>query len=87
MAMAFALVAGLAGLFGGLCICQPASVFWTTHAWGRCGKVQLYYILMSVINLVVDLFVLALPTPAMWNLQIPFGLKKLVMGMFGCGLA
>ena len=86
MAMAFVLVADLAGLLGGLLICQPASVFWTTHAWGRCGNVKLYYMIMGMINLAVDSFVLVLPTPALWPLQIPFGVKRLLIGMFGCNL-
>lgn len=86
MAMAFVVVAGLAGLFGGLFLCQPVSVFWTSHAWDRCGNVRLYYVLLCTINVVVDLFVVVLPMPAMWKLQIAFGIKKVVMGMFGGGL-
>ena len=67
-------------------LCTPVAFNWDKTIVGRCSGASLVaYILAGTTNLVIDVVVVALPMPMLWNLQLPFGRKIGIMGMFSLG--
>ena len=47
---------------------------------------ELVFLLALIFNLLLDVVVVVLPLPTLWRLQIPFGKKVMLSGMFCLGI-
>ena len=58
----------------------------TTLTSAQCAiKTQSVYVIYGVLSLVSDLYLVILPLPAVWGLQLPLGRKLAVSAMFLTG--
>ncbi|KAI3395630.1 hypothetical protein diail_1068 [Diaporthe ilicicola] len=76
-------------LIADLAQCQPMSYFW--DMWdgdhvGRCNNLNGMAWSHAIINIALDLWMLALPASQVWGLNMPLRRKLGVMIMFGLGI-
>ena len=57
-----------------LLFCRPFAGYWDTGLPGQCGDIVALYRWISIPKIVVDIVILALPLPVIW--QIPNGLSQ-----------
>lgn len=84
-----------AGLSVGICVsqvlptifqCSPIAYTWNKAVeGGHCINVHIMWIVQDVLFLVLDIYVVVLPLPMIWNLQITRPEKIAVSGMFLLG--
>jgi hypothetical protein len=69
-------------------LCTPVQFNWDkTIATGTCSKnSNVAFILAGATNLVIDVFVVVLPMPTLWRLQLPLERRIGVMAMFSMGV-
>ncbi|TRX92989.1 hypothetical protein FHL15_006127 [Xylaria flabelliformis] len=66
-------------------------VLYTTFNWdktipnGKCHNQNLAYLLAGITNIVIDAFIVALPLPKLYGLQIPLAKRIAIGAMFGLG--
>ncbi|KAF3766241.1 hypothetical protein M406DRAFT_290634 [Cryphonectria parasitica EP155] len=70
----------------GFLICQPVQKNWDPTAAGSCGNRIAGYTSVSVVNVVVDVLMLVLPLPMVFNLQVKSGYKVGLFSIFGIGI-
>ena len=61
---------GLAVMLTGATICHPISENHNPEPKGACANKLLFYMITSVINMVIDLIIFLLPMPMLWSLQV-----------------
>lgn len=82
MVLGFFIGCSVAAVFG----CQPVSYYWNSDQDGHCMNEILFYRLNGIINLSLDLLVLILPLPLLWQLQM-YTRKKIALSLiFSLGL-
>ncbi|CZR70297.1 uncharacterized protein PAC_20199 [Phialocephala subalpina] len=70
----------------GLLICQPIAMNWDpTIPGGHCGKENIAFAIVGVVDLATDLAILILPLPEIKGLQIPLANKIALLCIFGLG--
>lgn len=68
-------------------LCQPVAFNWdNTIPGGKCANQPAAFLAIGVLDLLVDLMVLVLPLPMIWNLQLPLGNKIALFAIFGVGI-
>lgn len=73
-------------LFIKIFFCRPISAYWLgTSAGGQCLDQRKVIIADSVISIAGDLWILALPVPLIWSLQMTWAKKMRVIGILGAG--
>ena len=65
-----------------LVFCSPFVVEWTSQ---RCHRAAPFLASVGVVNFVSDLFLIVLPLPAVWNLQLPRKKKVAISVIFMTG--
>ncbi|KAM0611017.1 hypothetical protein D7B24_006128 [Verticillium nonalfalfae] len=76
------------GILGGVLVCRPFAMNWDqTIPGGKCGNQPMYYMALGVINILVEVTMLALPLPVLYNLQMPTRKKVVIISMFSVGFA
>ncbi|KAF2186032.1 hypothetical protein K469DRAFT_515602, partial [Zopfia rhizophila CBS 207.26] len=65
--------------------CTPVKKAWSAATPGSCINEQAAWYAHAVLSVVADIFVLALPLPMLWKLQLKWSQKFLVSGVFVCG--
>lgn len=70
----------------GFLICRPVAKNWDPTSPGVCGNRLAGYTAVSVVNVVVDVLMLALPLPMVLRLQVKPGYKWALTGIFGIGV-
>src|ERR1700748_328158 len=56
----------------GLLICSPISALWDPTIKGtRCGVMSAAFASVGIVDVIVDVIILLLPVPMVWQLQIP----------------
>lgn len=65
---------------------QPQVPYLGPQAGSRCHRIQPLKIGTGVVNLVSDLYLILIPLPAVWSLQMPLQKKISVSAMFLTGL-
>ena len=80
------LICGLAFILEEFVICRPLAYQWNKSIKGVCGDQTLSFLIPGVINLVLDLLIIALPMPVLWNLQMRTAKKIATSAVFGIGL-
>lgn len=66
--------------------CVPASQQWHPTEHGHCRDIYLDQVTSVSINMVIDIAIVALPLPVLWNLQLAVRSKIAVTVMFSIGL-
>ena len=66
-------------------ICTPIDLFWDPKVQGSCWNEHLILIADTVMSVVSDLVVLALPMPLLWCMQIPVKKKLGIAALLGFG--
>ena len=67
-------------------LCRPVAYNWDlTIEGGSCADRPAAYLAAGIINLLVDVMVLCLPMPMVWNLQLPKRSKLALSCVFGLG--
>jgi hypothetical protein len=64
--------------------CKPISAYWHRDR-GTCIDQQKAIMADSVISIVTDLWILILPVPMLWSLQMSAARKLRVVGILGAG--
>jgi hypothetical protein len=76
----------VAALFLKIFFCDPISAYWFgTSNGGKCLNQRNVIIADSVISIASDLWVLILPVPMIWSLQMTRAKKLRVVGILGAG--
>ena len=66
--------------------CHPIQFFWDREIVGDCLASRAFFIGMAVPNIVLDLVVLSIPLPSIWQLQLPRLQKAALTVVFTVGL-
>jgi hypothetical protein len=67
-------------------LCTPVQFNWNKSIDGTCANEQMAFLSAGIINLLIDLIVVLLPMPMLWNLQMGLPKKIGLSAMFGIGL-
>lgn len=68
-------------------LCRPLNFNWDkTLEGGKCGNGIAVEIFSAAYNMFVDVWVVCLPLPVVWTLQIPFQKKIALSTIFALGL-
>lgn len=70
-----------------LVLCRPLAFFWDKSVNGKCGSLNLTYLIPGIIITIEDVAVFALPMKLLWKLKMPTKKKIGAMFIFGIGLA
>lgn len=66
--------------------CSPIAYSWNkTIVGGHCINVHVMWIVQDILFLVLDIYVVILPLPMIWNLRITRPEKIAISGMFLLG--
>lgn len=69
-------------------LCQPVAFNWdNTIPGGKCANQPAAFLAIGILDLMVDLMVLVLPLPMIWNLQLPLTNKIALFAIFGVGVS
>lgn len=67
-------------------ICRPFAYNWDkVTISGSCGDVSAYYLSTGIVNLVIDVAIVALPLPMLWGLQMKTSKKVSLTAIFSLG--
>ena len=67
-------------------ICRPFAYNWDKVTInGHCGDVSTYYLSTAIVNLLIDVLIVALPLPLLWSLQMKTSRKIALTGIFSLG--
>ena len=70
----------------GFVLCKPVQYGWDKSIPdGRCNGENIAYLVAGITNLVIDAFVVALPMPMLFRLQMSLPKKLGVAAMFSLG--
>ncbi|KAJ5344357.1 uncharacterized protein N7506_002722 [Penicillium brevicompactum] len=71
-AIIFVAAWGITALVGNTLQCWPVQYFWIKEIKGHCMSGQTtFFIIIGALSSAEDVFILCLPLPVVWNLQIP----------------
>lgn len=67
-------------------LCHPVQFNWDKSIPnGRCNNQNIAYLLAGTTNLVIDAFIVALPIPKLYGIQIMLAKRIAIGAMFGLG--
>ena len=76
----------LATIFGAFFLCRPFEFNWNKLIVdGTCGDLIKYYLSTGIVNLLIDVIIVALPLPVLWKLQLDFSRKLSLTVIFSLG--
>ena len=73
-------------MFISLLFCQPISLNWSMVMGGHCINLKAAYISLACFDVLVDLFILILPFPTIWNLQMSSATRVGLIAIFSLGI-
>ena len=88
--MALCVGYGISFTFAVIFQCHPIPMAWMQldDAYvGQCIKVGTLSWMTATLNIVLDVIIVALPQRELFNLNVSFKKKLMIMGMFCCGAA
>ena len=65
--------------------CNPRAKIWNPLLPGHCFNIDAFFLVTGIFNVVSDFYILLLPMPALWRLQIPLQKKIPMMIVFATG--
>ncbi len=67
-------------------ICHPFAFNWNkVTVKGSCGNLSAYYLSTGIVNLLIDVTIVALPLPLLWGLQMRMSRKIALTAIFSLG--
>ena len=66
-------------------VCLPVQSFWNPTVKGHYLNFDLFFLVTSIIETVIDLFILILPVPVISTIQLPPRSKIMLYGIFFLG--
>lgn len=82
----FIILWNVGDIIGGLLVCRPLAKNWDFAQEGHCGSQSDYYFSMGVINIITDIFMIALPMPYLYRLRLERRKKILAMALLSIGV-
>lgn len=76
----------VADVFAALLICRPIARNWNPTTPGTCGSQPNFYLGMGIVNIISDVFMLALPIPYLYRLKLAWTRKLLAMSLLSIGV-
>lgn len=76
----------VAVIFESFLLCRPFKFTWDKTIQGVCGSTTHAYLAIAIVNLVIDLSIVALPMPVLWSLKMPYKKKLAISGILCLGL-
>ncbi|KAI1387316.1 uncharacterized protein F4822DRAFT_279185 [Hypoxylon trugodes] len=67
-------------------LCRPTSFNWDRTIDGTCGNVAFVYVFTAALNMAIDIWVVFLPLPMIWKLQLSTARKWSLTASFALGL-
>jgi hypothetical protein len=83
---AFAVLWAVGTILMILTICRPLPKFWNRELPGECGDLVTTLLVFGGLDVVLDVVILLLPIPMVWQLQMPFANKIGLACIFAMGL-
>lgn len=80
------LLVNLGMFFGVVFFCIPVQKGWNNSLPGHCSDPAVLAYLTGAWNIVVDVYVLAVPVPLVWGLQMGKSKKARLVAVFGVGI-
>ena len=66
--------------------CRPFAYRWNKEIdGGHCGNIPAEETSSAVVNMIIDLVIMVLPTPVIWKLQMPLRKKVSISAIFSLG--
>lgn len=66
-------------------LCKPFAYSWNKLGKGHCGNDHDVYLSSGIVNLFIDVFIVVLPMPMLWGLQLSMAKKFALTFIFGIG--
>ncbi|KAI9792578.1 MAG: hypothetical protein M1816_002098 [Peltula sp. TS41687] len=66
--------------------CTPRKLIWDKRIPGHCTNPHTLYLVTAIVNVISDFYILLLPLPAIWHLQVPLARRIGLMLAFSAGL-
>ncbi|KAL4748732.1 hypothetical protein BDW72DRAFT_205343 [Aspergillus terricola var. indicus] len=77
----------VSGILLGIVFCEPFAYNWDrTIEGGHCGDTPKLQLSTAIVNMILDLFIVVLPMPVLWGLQMVKKRKIMLSGVFSLGL-
>ncbi|KAF6830169.1 integral membrane protein pth11-like protein [Colletotrichum musicola] len=69
------------------CACRPVSYYWNQYigAEGSCINVNLFFLVLGIVNMFNDIVILFVPVPQIWQLQLNKRTKTSIIGIMLLG--
>lgn len=67
-------------------ICQPRDKYWNRLKQGSCYDLEISMEATALFNVISDFFILLLPIPTIWKLQITLKKKMWIFAVFATGM-
>jgi hypothetical protein len=84
--MWFTIGLGISTFVADLFQCTPVAFFWDpTIIGGKCVKQFLFYFITACISAATDLWILVMPMPIFWGLQISLKKRIILISLFALG--
>ena len=83
--MSLSILYGVMVLLMAFLLCRPFASNWNPAIKGHCADRSAAYLAQGVINLALDFFIIILPLPVLWRLQMPMHKKIGLMVMLSGG--
>ncbi|KAI5781503.1 hypothetical protein EDC01DRAFT_730234 [Geopyxis carbonaria] len=85
--IAFVICHGIALFITNIFQCTPVAFFWNpTIPGGSCIDLRAFYFSAAALSIAADFWILLLPQPVLFSLQLPMKKRLMLMGMFGLGI-
>jgi hypothetical protein len=69
-----------------ICMCTPIAGFWDASLNAKCINESKLFLADTLMSVVSDTAVLALPLPAVWALNLPVKTRVRILGLLGAGV-
>ncbi|PHH51016.1 hypothetical protein CFIMG_002350RA [Ceratocystis fimbriata CBS 114723] len=76
---------GVSQLMVSILICIPIRGYWDSSVRARCIPAYPQVYINATGNVITDVMILLLPMPAIWQLNVPAGQKRALLGIFSLG--
>lgn len=84
--MAVVVALAISVFFADLMQCTPISFFWNKNIEGTCIDVVMFYFSTAGISTLTDLWILIMPMPMVWGLNMPLRQRVSIMMLFALGV-
>jgi len=85
--MAVSIALWVAVILESFLLCSPFEYTWNkVTVTGTCGSSTEAYLSVAIVNLIIDLSIVALPMPILWRLQMSWKKKAAISALLGLGL-